>query len=28
VPVTPVNKVHEGRPHIVDMLLNDEMRSW
>jgi carbamoyl-phosphate synthase large subunit len=25
VPVTPVNKVHEGRPHIVDMLLNDEI---
>jgi carbamoyl-phosphate synthase large subunit len=25
VPVTAVNKVHEGRPHIVDMLLNDEI---
>jgi len=25
VPVTPVNKVHEGRPHIIDMLLNDEI---
>ncbi len=25
VPVTPVNKVHEGRPHIVDMILNDEI---
>ena len=25
VPVTPVNKVAEGRPHIVDMLLNDEI---
>jgi len=23
--VTPVNKVAEGRPHIVDMLLNDEI---
>ncbi len=25
VPVTPVNKVMEGRPHIVDMLKNDEI---
>ena len=25
VPVTPVNKVAEGRPHIVDMLTNDEI---
>ena len=25
VPVTPVNKVAEGRPHIVDMLVNDEI---
>ena len=25
LPVTPVNKVHEGRPHIVDMMLNDEI---
>ena len=25
VPVTAVNKVAEGRPHIVDMLLNDEI---
>jgi carbamoyl-phosphate synthase large subunit len=25
VPVTPVNKVHEGRPHIVDMMKNDEI---
>src|SRR5450432_3045523 len=25
LPVTPVNKVAEGRPHIVDMLLNDEI---
>ena len=24
-PVTPVNKVHEGRPHIVDMMKNDEI---
>ena len=24
VPVTPVNKVAEGRPHIVDMIKNDE----
>ena len=23
VPVTPVNKVAEGRPHIVDMIKND-----
>jgi carbamoyl-phosphate synthase large subunit len=23
IPVTPVNKVKEGRPHIVDMLVND-----
>ncbi len=25
VPVTSVNKVHEGRPHIVDMMKNDEI---
>ena len=25
VPVTPVNKVHEGRPHIIDMMKNDEI---
>jgi len=25
VPVTPVNKVAEGRPHIVDMMKNDEI---
>ncbi len=25
LPVTPVNKVAEGRPHIVDMLVNDEI---
>ncbi len=25
VAVTPVNKVHEGRPHIVDMMKNDEI---
>jgi carbamoyl-phosphate synthase large subunit len=25
VPVTAVNKVHEGRPHILDMLKNDEI---
>jgi carbamoyl-phosphate synthase large subunit len=25
VPVTPVNKVHEGRPHVVDMMKNDEI---
>ena len=25
LPVTPVNKVAEGRPHIVDMLKNDEI---
>jgi carbamoyl-phosphate synthase large subunit len=25
VPVTPVNKVAEGRPHIVDMITNDEI---
>ena len=25
VPVAPVNKVHEGRPHIVDMMKNDEV---
>ncbi len=25
VPVTPVNKVDEGRPHIVDMMKNDEI---
>ncbi len=25
LPVAPVNKVAEGRPHIVDMLLNDEI---
>jgi hypothetical protein len=25
VPVTAVNKVAEGRPHIVDMLKNDEI---
>ena len=25
VPVSPVNKVHEGRPNIVDMILNDEI---
>jgi carbamoyl-phosphate synthase large subunit len=25
VPVTPVNKVHEGRPHIVDMIVNSEI---
>ena len=25
VPVTPVNKVHEGQPHIVDMMKNDEI---
>ena len=25
VPVKPVNKVSEGRPHIVDMIMNDEI---
>jgi carbamoyl-phosphate synthase large subunit len=25
VPVTPVNKVAEGRPHVVDMIKNDEI---
>jgi carbamoyl-phosphate synthase large subunit len=25
LPVTPVNKVAEGRPHIVDMIVNDEI---
>ena len=25
MPVTPVNKVAEGRPHIVDMIVNDEI---
>ncbi|HEX8012524.1 MAG TPA: carbamoyl-phosphate synthase large subunit [Casimicrobiaceae bacterium] len=25
LPVTPVNKVAEGRPHIVDMMVNDEI---
>jgi carbamoyl-phosphate synthase large subunit len=25
VPVTPVNKVAEGRPHVVDMMKNDEI---
>ena len=25
LPVTPVNKVHEGRPHIVDMIKNGEI---
>ena len=25
IPVTPVNKVAEGRPHIVDMIKNDEI---
>src|SRR6185312_14881810 len=25
VPVTAVNKVKEGRPHIVDMIVNDEI---
>ncbi len=25
VAVTPVNKVHEGRPHIVDMMKNEEI---
>ena len=25
IPVTPVNKVMEGRPHIVDMIKNDEI---
>ena len=25
VVVTPVNKVHEGQPHIVDMMKNDEI---
>jgi len=25
VPVTAVNKVHEGRPHIVDMIKNDQI---
>jgi carbamoyl-phosphate synthase large subunit len=25
LPVTPVNKVAEGRPHIVDMLVNDQI---
>jgi len=25
VPVTAVNKVYEGRPHIVDMIKNDEI---
>jgi carbamoyl-phosphate synthase large subunit len=25
VPVTPVNKVAEGRPHVVDLLKNDEI---
>ena len=23
--MTPVNKVHEGQPHIVDMMKNDEI---
>jgi carbamoyl-phosphate synthase large subunit len=27
VPVATVNKVAEGRPHIVDMLVNDEIDS-
>jgi carbamoyl-phosphate synthase large subunit len=26
IPVTPVNKVLEGRPHIVDMMLNGEVQ--
>ena len=26
LPVTPVNKVNEGRPHIVDMIKNDEVQ--
>lgn len=26
LPVTPVNKVAEGRPHIVDMIKNDEIQ--
>lgn len=26
LPVTPVNKVNEGRPHIVDMIKNDEIQ--
>ena len=25
IPVTPVNKVQEGRPHVVDMLKNGEI---
>jgi carbamoyl-phosphate synthase large subunit len=25
VPATPVNKVAEGRPHVVDMIVNDEI---
>jgi len=25
LPVTPVNKVNEGRPHIVDIIKNDEI---
>jgi len=25
VPATPVNKVKEGRPHIVDMIVNDQI---
>ncbi|HKQ31058.1 MAG TPA: carbamoyl-phosphate synthase large subunit [Burkholderiales bacterium] len=25
VPVKPINKVSEGRPHVVDMLMNDEI---
>lgn len=26
LPVTPVNKVNEGRPHIVDMIKNDQVQ--
>jgi carbamoyl-phosphate synthase large subunit len=25
IPVTPVNKVNEGRPHIIDMIKNNEI---
>ena len=25
MPVTPVKKVHEGRPHVVDMIKNGEI---
>jgi carbamoyl-phosphate synthase large subunit len=27
IPVTPVNKVLEGRPHVVDMIKNHEI-AW